>query len=125
MLSGATALIVEDEYFIALGAQQVLESAGAGIVVIVRDSTEASRHSAPSIDLALVAIGPEGSAAIAYCQTLLVQGVAVVVLSSDRAHLDGVPGLAGVEVVIKPFSDDDLLAAVAAALEAAADRRSS
>lgn len=119
MLSGATVLVVEDEYFIALEVQVILEAAGAGLVAIARDTAEALHHSTSGVDLALVSIGPGGNAAIELCNALIAQGVAVVALASDRNYQYGVPGLPDASVVLKPFSDHELVTAAAAALAAA------
>ena len=123
MLLGANALIVEDEYLIALEMQRILEAAGAAAIIVARNVAEGAEHTVSrSFDIALVAVGPGDSAAVSFMQALRQSGVAVVAVSSVGEHREGIPGLDGAGAVVKPFTDEDLLAAAAAALAAAAKR---
>jgi DNA-binding response OmpR family regulator len=117
MLVGANALIVEDEYLIALEMQRVLEAAGAAAIIVARNVAEGTEHTVSrAFDIALVAVGPGDSMAVSFMRALRQAGVAVVAVSSMGEHRNGIPGLDGIGAVIKPFADEDLLAAATAAL---------
>ena len=120
MLLGTSALIVEDEYLIATEMQRLLEGAGAA-AIIARTAAEGTEHAnSRALDVALVALGPNDEDSIALIGHLQQAGVAVVAVSSVGAHREGIPGLDGVGVIVKPFTDEDLLNAAATALLAAA-----
>lgn len=123
MLLGANALIVEDEYLIALEMQRVLEAAGTAAIIVARNVAKGAQHTVSrSFDIALVAVGPGDSTALSFMQALRQSGVAVVAVSSVGEHREGIPGLDGIGAVVKPFADEELLAAAAAALAATAKR---
>ena len=117
MLLGTSALIVEEEFLIALEVQRVLKSAGADEAQIARNVEDARECLLErQYRLAVVAIGPCESEALPFCRELQRKAIAVVVSSADVRHRKGIPGLDGVEVIVKPFADDQLLAACMAAL---------
>lgn len=121
MIAGAAALIVEEEFLIAFDLQRILEAHGATVVLIARTVAEAATHvRVGCCTLALVSIGPVDDTAMAFCRNLRDRGVALVAITAVGSHRDtGIPGLEGVPTIVKPFTDEDLVAGVAAAIGAA------
>ena len=115
MLAGARILIVEDEFLIALDIQRVVEDAGAHQSVLARTFAKAGALAArfESFDLAIITSPDAGEAAAA--SRLIDAGVAIVICSAAHADLSGT-ALAKVELVYKPFLDEDLVAACERAL---------
>ncbi len=118
MLSGEKLLIVEEEFLIALDIQRAVEGANAEHAVFARNFKEAAAliDRFGEFDLAIVTPPRLGTNDFEVAGRLVAARVAVVVCSGARAHLDGTP-LEGIEVVYKPFSDAELLAACRRALE--------
>ena len=119
MLSGKRLLIVEDEFIIALDIQRVLEDAGAQQSVLARNydelATLSGRYS--EFDLAIVSAPRPGSSDGDVAGNLVAAGVAVVVCTGRPGALADT-ALAEAEIVDKPFSDDELVAACERALSA-------
>lgn len=116
MVSGTTALVVEDEYIIALEVQRILEAAGGAAVIAAPGLAEAiAPDGETTFDLAIVAVPPDSPEKVALCRSLSDRGISVVVLLSspqdDRTDLEGFAR------VVKPFPDYELLAAAKAALQ--------
>jgi DNA-binding response OmpR family regulator len=114
MISGTTALIVEDEYLIALEVQRILEAAGATALIAapgIADAIAPDRNS--TFDLAIVAVPPLDADKLGLCEHLRRRGVAVVVLASGQ---EVVAEVGGFRLVMKPFTDNQLVSAVRAAL---------
>lgn len=118
MLLGANVLIIEDEYLIALEIQRILEDAGTRPPDIVGSVTDAA--SRPDIetrtDLLILSIGADLAPAIAFGRAMHRAGVPVLLVSVESEHREGVPGLDGIETLIKPFTDAELIAAATAAM---------
>jgi two-component system, response regulator PdtaR len=118
MLLGANVLIVEDEYLIALEIQRILEDAGTRPPDIVRSVTDAASRPQveTEVDLLILSIGAETEPAVAFAGAMRHAGAAVLLVSVESAHREGVPGLDGVETLVKPFTDAELIAAATAAI---------
>lgn len=109
-LMGKTALIVEDEIFVALDLERILTDAGYRVCAIAPDSA-AAIAAAPACDFALVdvnlrdgATGPEIARRLA-----LDHGVRVVFVTANPGQIgQSTPGLGYVR---KPFSEAAILAA--------------
>ena len=118
MLSGKRLLVLEDEFIIALDIQRIVEEAGARQSVLARSYEEvaelSSRYS--DFDLAIVSVPRPATADAEIASRLAAAGVALVVCTGNPAALAGTP-LAGAQIVDKPFSDDELVAACARALQ--------
>ena len=117
----ATALIVEDEIFVALDLERILTDAGYKVKAIAADRLGALQE-ADDCSFALVDInlrdGPTGPA---LAQTLAQDyGLKVVFVTANPAQI-GVPSSA-LGYVRKPFSEAAILAAAALAC-AALDRQ--
>ncbi|WP_179187210.1 response regulator [Sphingomonas sp. TZW2008] len=109
-----TALIIEDEIFVALDLERILLDAGYSVAGIAADSEQALA-AAPGCEIAFVdinlrdgATGPEIAQRIARDY-----GVKVVFVTANPAQI-GVPSDA-LGYVRKPFSDRAILAAAALA----------
>jgi two-component system, response regulator PdtaR len=117
MLSRLRLLIIEDVFLIALDIQRVLEEANAGQTVFARNFAEASTLADRFGEFDLAIVNPPDEADLEIADRLVAAGPAIVVCTAAQKDLSGTP-LTGAPLVIKPFSDDDLLAACRRALEA-------
>jgi two-component system, response regulator PdtaR len=108
-------LIVEDEIFVALDLERILEDRGYDVVAIAADRDEALRHGA-LCDVAFVDInlrdGPTGPE---IASTLATQhGVKIVFVTANPAQI-GASAADAICYVRKPFADDAIVAAGAMA----------
>lgn len=117
---GKTALIVEDEIFVALDLERILTEAGYHVCAIAPDS-EAAIAAAPACDFALVDVnlrdgktGPDIARRIAADH-----GVKVVFVTANPSQID--EPLPGLGVVRKPFSEAAILKAARLAERAGAE----
>lgn len=109
MING-TALIIEEEFLVALEIQQVLQGAGIGEVLSFRGVAEADQHfeHLAACDIAVIEAQLGAAPVVALVARLAAAGVPVVVTSADRAVAALFPLAASLD---KPFSAADLLAA--------------
>ena len=109
-----TALIVEDEIFVALDLERILMDAGYQVEAIAADSA-AALEAAPRCEFAFVDVnlrdGPTGPTIAA--QIVRDYGVQVVFVTANPAQID--PSSGGMGYIRKPFSDAAVLSAAAAA----------
>ena len=109
-----TALIVEDEIFVALDLERILEDAGYQVAAIAADSA-AALEAAPHCEFAFVDVnlrdGPTGPA----IATRLAQeyGVKVVFVTANPAQIEQPSG--GMGYIRKPFSETAIRSAAALA----------
>ena len=115
-----TALIVEDEIFVALDLERILVDAGYAVGGIAADSAQALA-AAPNCSFAFVdvnlrdgATGPSIAERIARDY-----GVKVVFVTANPGQIGTVPDALG--YVRKPFSDQAILAAAAIAAAGSAE----
>ena len=106
-----TALIVEDEIFVALDLERILEEAGYQVRAIAADR-ESALAAADGCSLAFVDInlrdGPSGPG---IARTIAEQhGVKVVFVTANPAQIDDAPALGYIR---KPFSETAVRAAAA------------
>lgn len=113
MLNGKRALIVEDEFLVALDIQRILEHAHVGRAVFARSVEEAMSLAQQwrDFDLAIVELPFADTDALALATGLLGAGVKLIVSSTNANHRTGVPGLENWPVILKPFAEDELLSA--------------
>ncbi|HEU0067249.1 MAG TPA: response regulator [Sphingomonas sp.] len=111
-----TALIVEDEIFVALDLERILTDAGYAVAAIAADRASALA-AAPDCRFAFVDVnlrdgptGPEIAAAMARDY-----GVRCVFVTANPAQIGECPGALG--YIRKPFSEAAILAAAALAGE--------
>jgi len=112
MLSRQKLLIIEDVFLIALEIQRILEDANAEQTVFARNFGEAQLlvDRFGEFDLAIVNPPPQRSPEMETAGLLVKAGPAIVVCTAAKVDLADGP-LAGAELIVKPFSDEDLLAA--------------
>ena len=111
-----TALIVEDEIFVALDLERILLDAGYDVIAIAADSAGAL-EAAPRAEFAFVDVnlrdGPTGPAIAT--QIAREFGVKVVFVTANPAQI--APPSGGFGYIRKPFSERAILAAAAIASE--------
>ncbi len=114
----ATALIVEDEIFVALDLERILTDAGYKVAAIAADSPSAIDH-ARDCAFALVDLNlRDGPTGVTLAETLTRDyGVKVVFVTANPAQIDPQAGALG--YVRKPFTSQAILAAAAVATESA------
>lgn len=109
-------LVVEDEIFVAIEIEHVIEEMGFTPVGIAADRRSALAL-ADDVDVALVDLNLQDGPTGANIGRILAQthGVTVLFMTANPSQLgDGVPGTIG--VLAKPVADGDLRAAVAYAV---------
>ena len=111
-----TALIVEDEIFVALDLERILTDAGYSVAAIAADQDSAVK-AAPGCGFAFVDVnlrdGPTGPA---IAQRIARDyGVKVVFVTANPTQIGDAPGALG--YIRKPFSDAAILAAAAMAAD--------
>lgn len=111
-----TALIVEDEIFVALDLERILTDAGYRVAAIAADAPSAL-EAAPQVEFAFVDVnlrdgptGPQIAERIARDY-----GVKVVFVTANPAQID--PPSGGLGYIRKPFSERAILEAAQAACE--------
>ena len=116
MLNGQTALIVEEEFLIALDIQRMLEAWGAGQTLFARTAAEAEelRSHWPEIGLAVVDIRSDDMPALSLAESLAAAGIPVVLATADAAVRQGLT--LQLPVVIKPVPEDIMASAIRQAL---------
>jgi DNA-binding response OmpR family regulator len=112
MRSRQKLLIIEDVFLIALEIQRILEDANAEQTVFARDFGEAQllAERFHEFDLAIVNPPPIRSPEMEIAGLLVKAGPAIVVCTAAKVDLTDSP-LAGAELIVKPFADEELLAA--------------
>jgi DNA-binding NtrC family response regulator len=118
MLENCQALIIEQEFHIALDMQRILESAGASGVVTARSVGEVDtlRPRWSEFNLAVLAVPRERTAVLALGRELEAAGVAIVFASTDGPGAVGDDRFATARWIGKPFAENDLIAACRDAL---------
>lgn len=118
MFENCQALIIEQEFLIALDMQRILESAGATSVVTARSVSEVDtlRHRWSEFNLAVLAVPRERSTVLSLGLELEAAGVAVVFASTDGPATAGDDRFASARWIGKPFAENELIAACRDAL---------
>lgn len=117
MLSGERLLIVEEEYLIASDIQRVLEDANAADAVFAKNYNELQALQARFAEFHLAIVTPPrpGTPDVALAALLATAGPALVICTANKIEVGGT-ALEHAEIVYKPFSDEQLLAACVKAL---------
>lgn len=115
-----TALVVEEEFLIALDIQRVLETMDVTHTLFARNGEEARSNVArwPEISFAILDVRPGDPQIIAVAQDLMAASVPVILTSSDVTLRAGIPGLPDVSLIVKPLPEAELIAAVRQAMTA-------
>lgn len=122
MLTGQTALVVEEEFLIALDIQRMLEAQGVGQTLFARTPAEAEQLRArwPEIALAIVEVRTGDAPALALAESLVAAGIPTVLITADINARHGIVGTLTLPVVIKPIPEEDMATAIRRALSAPA-----
>lgn len=118
MLNSQSALIVEEEFLIALDIQRMLEAMGAGQTILARNVAEARqlRHVWPELKLAVVELRQGDADGQRFAQELAEAGIPLVVTTGDFGLSRQMNGK--VPVILKPLPEEALASAVGEALAA-------
>ncbi|MGK6322796.1 response regulator [Sphingomonas sp. DT-51] len=113
-----TALIVEDEIFVALDLERILEDAGFTVAAIAADAESAYRH-APGCQFAFVDVNlRDGATGPVIAERIAREhGVRVVFVTANPGQITD-PGDA-LGYIRKPFNDQAILSAALTAAEMA------
>jgi len=108
-------LIIEEEALLALEIEDVLAERGLGEFRHYRRVAEAERHfeELSAFRLAIIEARLGAAEVVAFTERLTKAGVAIVVMSADRAAVEFFPHAAA---LAKPFDSAGLLAACDAAM---------
>ena len=120
MLNGRTALVVEEEFLIALDIQRMLEANGAGQILFARTTAEAEQLSAswPELGLAIVEVRSHGTTAHSLVDSLKRAGVPLVLTTADVTMGKGARAFPDLTLIPKPIPEDALASAIEQALAA-------
>ena len=114
MLTGRTALVVEEEFLIALDIQRMLEALGVEQTLFARTAAEAAQLQArwPEIDIALVEIRAGDASTLALAESLVAASVPTVLITADFNARRGIAEALALPVVTKPIPEEHLAAAI-------------
>jgi DNA-binding response OmpR family regulator len=115
LLNGLRVLVLEDEFLIAMDVEQICRDAGAPDVIIARTMQEADEADPSGFDAAILDLMIGGTSTSSFAATLEKRGVPFVFASGYGELADVHARFPGVTVVAKPYSGDDLVAALASA----------
>jgi CheY-like chemotaxis protein len=117
-LDGASVLLLEDEFLIALDAELILKDLGVATVETAANLADAEKRAQERhFDLALLDVNINGQTSFELAQSLRHQGVRVVFASGydlNRMRPDGDAGI----YVNKPYTSERLRDALLAAIDA-------
>ncbi len=110
-------LIVEDEIFVAMDLERILEDAGYHVAAIAADQHEAL-SAARDVEVAFVDINlRDGATGPEIARDLTARyGIRIVYVTANPAQI-GVPATTAVGCIRKPFSEAAILAAAALAAQ--------
>ena len=116
-LEGACVLLLEDEYLIALDAEQILKELGVQQVEIASTLSEAvERVREGRFDVALLDVNVNGEMSFGLAKVLSARGVPVVFTTGYELKDRGVPDIDTDLCVSKPYTSERLRQALCAAL---------
>ena len=114
MLAGHIALVVEEEFLIALETQRILETLGVRQTLFARtpDEAEQLRRRWPEIAVAIVEVRSDNAGSLALAANLAIAGIPTVLTTADAGYSDA----SGAPLVVKPVPEADLVEAIRQAL---------
>ena len=116
-LDGISVLLLEDEFLIALDAEQTLKRFGVHRVRIVNSLEAASEAAAHGgIDVAILDINISGQTSFEVATRLLGQGTPVIFASGYGTRRHDAPQIDGAIYLSKPYTGDALREALLAAI---------
>lgn len=118
--AGLSVLLLEDEYLIAMDAEQTLTSFGVAKVTVVNSLEEAAKAAADeSIDVAILDININGKSSFEVAEMLREKGTPIV-FASGYASRKRNPGAVEDAIYLnKPYTKEALRESLAAAIEKA------
>jgi DNA-binding response OmpR family regulator len=117
LLAGCSVLLVEDEYLIALDAEQMLRDMGVREVEIVSTFENAqNRTQAGTFDVAVLDVNINGQLSFPIAEILKARGIPFVFATGYSLRERPIAGFEGGICVSKPYTQDGLRKALAAAL---------
>jgi len=118
-LAGASVLLLEDEYLIALDAEQILKDLGVQRVEIASTLNEAvDRAREARFDVALLDVNVNGEMSFGLARSLTARGIPVVFTTGYELKDRGIPDIDTDLCVSKPYTSERLRQALCAALAA-------
>lgn len=121
-LDGVSVLLLEDEYLIALDAEQILQDLGVRRIETAATLSDAETRARDGhFDIALLDVNVNGQMSFALAQTLRARGVPVVFATGYELKDRAIPGLEADLCVSKPYTSERLRQVLCAAL--AGDQR--
>ena len=118
-LDGARVLLLEDEFLIALDAEQILKELGAQRVETAATLSEAEQRARDGdFDIALLDVNINGQMSFNLAESLRARGVPVVFATGYELKGRAIPNLEAAFCVSKPYTSDSLRQALCAALAA-------
>jgi DNA-binding LytR/AlgR family response regulator len=116
-LTGLSVLLVEDEYLIALDAEQILKELGVGKVEIIATLEAAEQHAKDGkFDLAVLDVNLNGKFSFPIADAIGKRGIPVVFASGYELRSRSPPDLADFVCVTKPYTGECLKTALLTAL---------
>jgi CheY-like chemotaxis protein len=116
-LDGARVLLLEDEFVIALDAEQILKDLGAHHVETASTLSEAEERSREEhFDLALLDVNINGEMSFGLAESLRARGVAVVFATGYELKGRAIPNVDTAVCVSKPYTSERIRQALCAAL---------
>jgi CheY-like chemotaxis protein len=116
-LTGLSVLLVEDEYLIALDAEQILKDLGIESVEVIATLDAAERRAKDGMfDLAVLDVNLNGQFSFPVADTIAKRGIPVVFASGYELRNQCPSNIADAICVTKPYTSERLKAALLAAL---------
>lgn len=115
-LTNRRILVLEEDYLIALEIGRMLAEAGVGCVQVARDPKLPERPDLGGFDAAIMEIRVFEAPTLDFAKGILAAGVPIVIGTAFDEFKDGVPGLPGVPVLLKPYDSKELVATVLGAI---------
>jgi len=116
-LAGLSVLLLEDEYLIALDAEQILKQLGAAKVDIVASYSEAEKRAQDAnFDIAVLDVNINGKFSFPIAKVIRKRGIPFVFASGYELHDRAASLPEDAPCVTKPYTSDRLKIALIAAL---------
>jgi CheY-like chemotaxis protein len=114
-LNGASVLLLEDEFLIAMDAERILEELGVNRIAVTATLADAERAAdSGAFELALLDVNINGEMSLPLARRLRERGVPVVLASGYELQRRDLPE--GTVCVSKPYTEDALKDAIFTAL---------
>jgi CheY-like chemotaxis protein len=118
-LDGLSILLVEDEFLIALDAEEMLRELGAASVTVASNFEEAQKRIAEGkFDLAILDVNLNGQKSFPLAEQLLARGTAIVFGTGYNLLARQMDGYEAGVCVTKPYTATSLQRGLMAALQA-------